>query len=197
MTGEALPACFACQDGEAGSPCRRADGRGLDYERIARDLVRAGRAIKDEGIDEALREATRWASICALAIEYKHPEHILALVIASMDQCETLEDASCIAAGITENMMVKHGPKVISDVERLASKSAKFRYILSGIWSQGGSVDQGVWERVGFAVGRGPRMDADGRGPWDGKPVEVLDESAALALLKERVTDAARSLGIV
>lgn len=197
MTGEALPECYRCQFDEQGHPCRRADGAGLDYAKIARDIVRSGRAFAGEGIDEALYAETRWAADCAFEIENEHPEHLLALVLAAMDACETLQDAAYIAAGVTENMVVKHGPRVISAIERLASKSAKFRYILSGIWSQGGSVDPGVWERIGLAVAAGGRMSNDGRGPWDGNPVTVLDEAAAEALLAERVVDIARRLGLI
>lgn len=193
----ARPACYHCRFDEAGYPCRRADVAGLDYARIARDLVRSGRAFAGEGIDEALYAETRWASDCAFEIENEHPEHLLPLVLAAMDACETLADAAYVAAGITENMVVKHGPRFISDIERLASKSAKFRYVLSGIWSQGGSVDKGVWERIGLAVARGGRMSNDGRGPWDGNPVSVLDDAGAQALLAERVVDIARTLGLV
>lgn len=197
MSGKALPECYACRFDEAGYPCRRANGAGLDYARIARDLVRSGRAFAGEGIDEALYAETRWASDCAFEIENEHPEHLLPLVLAAMDACETLQDAAYIAAGVTENMVVKHGPRVISDVERLASKSAKFRYILSGIWSQGGSVGAGVWERIGLAVARGGRMSNDGRGPWDRNPVTVLDDVAAQSLLAERVVDIARTIGLI
>lgn len=197
MSGNALPECYRCRFDEAGYPCRRGDGAGLDYGKIARDLVRRGRAFGEEGTDEALCEETRWASYCAYEIENDHPEHILPLAIAAIDACETLADAAYVAAGIVENMMVKHGPGVISDVERLASKSAKFRYVLSGIWSQGGSIDKGVWERIGTAVAHGGRMSNDGRGPWDGNPVTVLDDEVAEALLKESVAEAARTLGII
>lgn len=198
MSGEvALPECYRCQFDEQGYPCRRADGRGLDYGKIARDIVRAGRAFAAKNIDEALYAEARWASDCEFEIENENPEHILPLAISAIDACETLGDAAYVAAGIVENMMVKHGPRVISDVERLASKSAKFRYVLSGIWSQGVSIDKGVWERIGIAISRGGRMSNDGRGAWDGNPVTVLDDKAAEALLKESVTDAARKLGII
>lgn len=198
MTGEvALPECYRCQFDEQGYPCQRADDAGLDYAKIARDIVRAGRAFAGEMIDEALYAEARWASDCEFEITHENPEHILPLAIAAIDACETLQDAAYVAAGIVENMMVKHGPRVISDVERLASKSAKFRYVLSGIWSQGDSIDKGVWERIGIAVAQGGRMSADGRGPWDGNPVTVLDDEAAETLLKESVTDAARTFGII
>lgn len=201
MTGEvALPECYRCRFDEQGYPCRRADGRGLDYAKIGLAIVQNARLFA--GLDGELPSEdacapTDWASACEFEITHEHPEHILPLVIAAIDACETLQDAACVAAGIVENMMVKHGPRVISDVERLASKSAKFRYVLSGIWSQGGSVDEGVWERIGIAVARGGCMSNDGRGPWDGKPVTVLDDDAAEALLKESVTEAARTLGII
>lgn len=57
--------------------------------------------------------------------------------------------------------------------------------------------DAGVWARVGIAVAKGGRMSASGLGPWDGNPVIVLDDEQAAALLKESVTDRARSLRII
>lgn len=197
MSEAALPECYRCHFNDAGYPCRRAGGGGLDYTRIARDLVRGGRAFAGEGIDEALYAETSWASDCAFEIEQEHPEYLLPLVLAAMDACETLLDAAYIAAGVTENMVVKHGPHVIGDIERLALKSAKFRYILSGVWSQGGSVDPDVWARIGRAVAEGGRMSADGRGPWDGNPVTVLDDEAASTLLGESVTRVAQALKII
>lgn len=198
MVGSNLPECFVCQFQDAGYPCRRADGAGLDFGKIAREYVRGGHAYGGDKIDQQLSDETRWASECADEITQRHPDLALPLVIAAIDACETLEDAAYVAAGITENMVVRQGPHVIGDIERLASRSAKFRYILSGIWSQGGSVDKRVWERIGIAVARGGRMSNDGRGPWDGKPVTVLDEAAALALLREEsVGDIARALGLI
>ncbi len=99
-----------------------------------------------------------------------------------------------MAAGLIENSVVKHGPALIGRLEVLAMKSPKASYILSGIWSQSGSVDKDVWERIGKAVAKHPRMSSDGRGPHNGRPVTVLNERDALALMKERVAATARKL---
>ena len=40
-------------------------------------------------------------------------------------------------------------------------------------------------------------MSADGRTPWDGKPVTVLDDDEATALMREQVAPVARSLGLI
>ncbi len=198
MVGSNLPECFVCRFQDAGYPCRRADGAGLDFGKIAREYVRGGHAYGGDKIDQQLSDETRWASECAEEITQAYPDLALPLVIAAIDVCETLEEVSYVAAGVVETMVVRQGPRVIAAIEQLAANSAKFRYALSGIWSQGGSVDDDVWKRIGIAVARGARMSNDGRGPWDGKPVSVFDEAAALKLLHdERVGDIARKMGLI
>lgn len=194
MTGSGLPECTACGLSEQGYPCRRGDGA-LDLEKIARTIVESRKAYLSDPIDEDIEARTRWASDCAYEIEENHPELALALVIAAMDASVTVEDAAFIAAGVVENLVVKHGPTLIDSIELLAEHSPKFRFILSGIWSQAGSVEADVWSRIGRAVGQGGRMSNDGRCPWDGKPVTVLSDEEALELLKERVADTGLRMG--
>ncbi len=191
-----LPECYACQFDGLGHPCRTADGD-IDYEKIATAYVESRKAYVTDQIDEAVVERTRWASDCAFGIAENHPDELFALVLVAMDVCRDLEDAAFVAAGLVENMLVKHGPELIDAVETMAQASAKFRYILSGVWSQNGSVDPDVWARVGRAVAQGGRMSDDARGTWDGSPVTVLDDAAALALMQESVTDAALRAGLI
>lgn len=191
-----LPECYGCEFDGKGHPCRAADGN-LDYEKIARAYVESRHAYSTYEIDEAIVERTRWASDCAFEIEQNHPDELFAFVLVAMDVCRDLEDAAFVAAGLVENMLVKHGPELIDAVEAMAQASAKFRYILSGAWSQNGSVDPDVWARVGRAVAQGGRMSDDARAAWDGSPVTVLDDAAAMSLMQESVTGAALSLGLV
>lgn len=194
MIATALPECSQCALKDEGYPCRRADGA-LDLEKIARTLVASRKAYVSDPIDGKLEAETRWASECAYEIEEHHPDLALALVIAAMDACDTVEDAAFIAAGVVEGMVVKHGPQLIDSIELLAEHSPKFRFILSGIWSQAGSISPEIWERIGRAVGGSGRMSDDGRGPWDGNPVTVLSDEEALELLKERVADTGLRMG--
>ena len=187
-----LPVCFACAFDDLGTPCRNAAG-GMDFAKIAAALVRSQRAYINETVDEAVEAETRWATDCAFEIEEHHPHQVLPLIIAAMDACISVEEAAYIAAGLLENAVVKHGTQLIGTFEELAQRSNKFRYILSGIWSQG-RVDPEVWARIGKAVADGGRMSDDGRGPWDGNPVTVLSDEEALEVLKERVADAAAGM---
>lgn len=193
MSETELPECFACSFKDQGFPCRRADGA-LDLEKIARAIVEGRKAFITDVIDEEIEARTRWASDCAFEIEEHHADLVLALVIAAMDACETVEDAAYVAAGVVETMVVKHGATLIDSIELLASHSPKFRFILSGIWSQN-SVAPEIWARIGRAVGGGGRMSDDGRGPWDGNPVTVLSDDDAREVLKERVADTGLKMG--
>lgn len=189
-----LPECSACRFKEQGYPCRRADGA-LDLEKIARTIVESRKAYLTDAIDENLEAETAWAADCATEIEENHPELVLALVIAAMDACVSIEDAVFVAAGVVETSVAKHGPDLIDSIELLARHSAKFRFILSGIWSENGSINPDVWTRIGRVVAIGGRMSDDSRGPWDGNPVTVLSDEEAHEVLKERVAEAALGIG--
>jgi hypothetical protein len=183
-----LPECFACEFNAAGHPCRSRDGA-FDFDKAGRAIVTIGRCYHAETggvIDEASRAANDWVSSCESEVIENHPDLLVQLIIAAVDACETPQDAAFVAAGLIENSVCARGPEVIDAIEALARESSKFRYILSGIWGEP-STDPEVWKRIGVVVGLGPRMSADGRGPWDGKPVTVLDEEDAQALMASPV----------
>jgi hypothetical protein len=191
-----VPDCFDCKYGGLEHPCRTAQG-GYDFAKVAAAMVARGRSIAAAdraGVDRAEDEAVDWVVDCEYEAIEDHPCLLPRLMVAAADACETAEDAAFIAAGLYENAIVKHGPKLIDTIEALAARSPKFSYILSGIWSQNGSVDADVWRRIGRAVARHPRMDADGRGPHDGGPVVVLAEREVGGTMAENVAAAARDL---
>ncbi len=193
-----LPDCFECKYGSLGHPCRSAEG-GFDFAKVAAAIVavaRAYQAADETGREAVVNDSIGWVTDCEYETTEDHPHLLMPLIVAAMDACETPADASFVAAGLVENAVVKHGPAIIHQLEALAVLSPKASYILSGIWSQSGSVDPGVWARIGRAVAKHPRMSSDGRGPHDGSPFTVLDGSAASALMKERVGEAARGLSL-
>ena len=193
-----LPDCFDCKYGGLEHPCRCADGT-YDFVKAGAAIVARGRLFGDDGepLDARALEAVEWITDCEFELVEDHPHLILPLAIAAMDACETPEDAAFLAAGLLESGLVKHGPQLIAGFQSLASRSAKVRYILSGIWSQGGSMDRDVWSRLGKAIGAGPRMSSDGRSAHDGSPIVVPDPSDAQALLVEPITLLAVDLGLV
>jgi len=144
-------------------------------------------------IKEALRAANDWVSSCEEEILDKHADMVLEFMIAASNACETPHDASFVAAGLIENAVGARGPELIDRIEMLARQSAKFRYILSGIWGERHTAPD-VWQRISRTVGEGGRMDSDGRAPWDGRPVTVLDEAEAMLLMQEDITPVARKL---
>jgi hypothetical protein len=195
-----LPDCFDCKYGGLDHPCRTADGS-FDVAKVAAAIVAVGRAYQaadreNAGTDAVvIDDAIAWVTDCEYETIEDHPQLLIPLIVAAMDACETPMDAAFVAAGLIENAVVKHGPALIDALEALATASPKASYILSGIWSQRGSVAADVWTRIGRAVARHPRMSSDGRGPHDGTPVTVLDENQAMALMKERVSEAMRRMG--
>lgn len=194
----ALPNCLDCKYADQGYPCQKADGT-YDFEKVGRTLVLYGRSFARDGknIDPEAREEHAWAGDCAFEVEEEFPDLVLPLAIAAADACETPGDAAYVSAGILENAIVKHGPLLIDKIERLAHESAKFRYMLSGVWSQSGRVNEGVWQRVAAAIGASARMDDDERSAHDGSRFAVLGADEATALLAERLTPKAQKLGLL
>lgn len=184
----ALPDCFDCKFAEAGHPCRTADGA-FDFAKAAAAHVARGRIFGADGDepDPAILDTTAWITDCEYELLQDYPDLILPLAVAAIDACETPEDAAYVAAGLIEDALAKHGSKLIIGFEELAAAHAKVRYVLSGVWSHGGSIDAGVWSRLGKAIGAGPRMSDDGRSSYDGSAFTVLDETEALALLREPI----------
>ncbi|MDX2307277.1 MAG: hypothetical protein NW216_03460 [Hyphomicrobium sp.] len=201
MTSPNLPQCFACKYGGQEFPCRTADGR-FDFEKVARAIVERGRSIAEayraragaELVDHDIEYPNDWAVDCEFDLLHDHPDLVLPLIVAEMDACETGDDAAYIAAGFIESAMVKHGPQLIDRVEAIARRSAKFRYILSGIWSQGGSMDADVWARIAKALDTSQHMDDDARTPAAGSDGEILDEADVRKLMGERVADVASAI---
>jgi hypothetical protein len=191
-----LPSCLDCKYAEQGHPCRKADGS-FDFVKVAHAVVCYGRTFSEDGDnhDAKERETHAWASDCAYEVEQDYPHLLLPLIVAAMDASDTPGDAAYIAAGLLENAITKHGPLLIDKIEALAAHSAKFRYFLSAIWGER-STDPAIWARVCKAVGSTGVMHTDGRGPSSGGNLTVLTGEQATAMLKERVTDAARHLGL-
>lgn len=194
-----LPNCLDCKYSDQGFPCHKADGS-FDFAKVGKAVVLYGRTFREEGGEDETFDATErdehaWSGDCSFEVEQDYPHLLLPLAAAAMDACETPRDAAYIAAGLLENAVVKHGPQLIGDIERLAVVSPKFRYFLSAIWGES-RTDPVVWARVRKAVGTKGVMDTDGRCPVDGDSVVALAPDEATRLMQERVTLAGAKLGI-
>lgn len=181
-----LPDCFDCKYGGLEHPCRTAAGT-FDAAKVAASILAVGRAYSvamAEGRDPDIGEDLDWVSDCEYETIEDHPQLLVPLIAAAIEACTSGHDAGFLAAGLIENALVKHGPKIITDLEALAKRSAKARFVLSGVWSQNASVDAAVWERLVANVAPGPIMSADdprnpGFGALEGS---VADEAVVSAL---------------
>lgn len=186
-----LPDCFDCKYGGLEHPCRTPSGT-FDFAKVARCILAVGR-VYDAAFEDAreaeLGEELDWVSDCEYETIEDHPHLLVPLITAAIDACETGRDAGFIAAGLIENALVKHGPKIIGDLETLAAHAPKVRFVLSGVWRQGDGVTEDIWQRLRAAVAEGPVMEADDpRNPGFGLPAErVASEQVIEALLKTKV----------
>jgi hypothetical protein len=74
----------------------------------------------------------------------------LELILDLIEAANTEKDLALIGAGPFEDMLVKHGPKIIDQVIELARKDLKVRTALSNVW-QNNITDQ-VWQKVQHLV---------------------------------------------
>jgi hypothetical protein len=69
--------------------------------------------------------------------------HIVDL-IATKDGSDSV--LGVLAAGPLENLLVRHGPLLIDQIEEIAKGSPVFRTLLGGVWQR--ETEKDVWERV-------------------------------------------------
>lgn len=104
-----------------------------------------------------------WSFACVDDRAHDHPEQAWELVLAMLPLLETAENTAHFAAGPLETLIAQNGDLVIERIEAEAVKSPRFRYMLSGVWSQGKSETE-TWKRVEKARADGPSID-------DGDPI--------------------------
>jgi len=60
---------------------------------------------------------------------------------------DTVNDAGALAAGALDLFIATHGETMIEQVEAMARRSPRFRFVLTGVWPQLRSHED-YWKRV-------------------------------------------------
>src|SRR5207245_1934496 len=81
------------------------------------------------------------------------PERAWELLELLVEQAPTDAALGYVAAGPLEDFLVHHGRRFLGELEKRASRSAKFRLALGGVWSQGRMAPD-VMDAIGRVVGR-------------------------------------------
>jgi hypothetical protein len=98
---------------------------------------------------EPLENPPAWDEV-TYTIEGPDSEMAFQLVVALVEKAPN-ELLNYIAAGPIEDLLCKHGPKVIARVLKTANDSAKMRFALHGVWGQT-RMDPDVWRRLQHAI---------------------------------------------
>jgi len=93
------------------------------------------RTHPDRDADSAVTELVRASPLAAISF--------MQLVLNKTDNEELL---AVLAAGPLEDVLVRHGPEVIDEVERTATQNQRFRELLFGVWRN--AIDATTWQRV-------------------------------------------------
>lgn len=175
------PYCLA----DACFPCR-AHGGGVDFARLARVLVES----LSERPGDRERDHRTWTMLSCIEDIIEDPEGgLLELLTCVLDATLTVHQASVVAAGIVEESLCKHGALVLDHLEVIAARSAKLRYVLSGVWGRR-DMEPEIWRRLCGLVGRAGRMDDDARTPMREGAGPVLERVDAEERLRMPIVDA-------
>ncbi|QPH54699.1 DUF6869 domain-containing protein [Pontivivens ytuae] len=154
--------CLGCKYGEGKPPCRTSDGAFRPDHVADAYLEYCG----DRGSD-ADRDAFFWAWNCLndRITEAGDLRDIFATLDALLSKITSVEGAADVAAGPLENLVAYRGSEAIDWIENRAASSERFRYLLTGVWSQGERCGADIWARVEAARAGGSHMDLDGLPP--------------------------------
>lgn len=116
-----------------------------DVEALADSWIRYQQAAlrQPSGVDD---EADFTAVKVVSELSRRDPRSAIALIRSVLAKVSDEEMLAVLAAGPLEDVLAKHGPEVIDEVERLALQDHRFRELLFGVWRN--TVDTATWERL-------------------------------------------------
>jgi hypothetical protein len=74
------------------------------------------------------------------------PDGAWGLIMELLLRAQSDYQLACLASGLLENFLVKHGSGFIDRIERAATQSDRFRETLTGVWKN--EIPDDVWARV-------------------------------------------------
>jgi hypothetical protein len=102
--------------------------------------------------EDRKRTNSLWALASLDSICAKDPARGLRIIEGICSKDCSAPVIEVLAAGPMEELLVKHGPKIIEQVEEVAGRNPRFKELLGGVWQR--ETESGVWERVVAARSR-------------------------------------------
>lgn len=78
------------------------------------------------------------------------PEVSWPLILEIFVRTESDYQRACLAAGLLEDLLNRHGLEFIDRIEAVAAKDAGFRDLLTGVWRN--VISEDVWRRIQHAT---------------------------------------------
>ncbi len=110
------------------------------------DLIDTWIAHHKEGDPNKVNESTFWAWEELDDISRHDPDLCWELILEILRTDQSDRVVGNLAAGPLEDLLVRHGPKMIDRVESQARKDLQFRNLLGGVWKN--AISDEVWNRV-------------------------------------------------
>lgn len=107
--------------------------------------------------NSAEREALSWAGDREYDLVREDPDQAWQLILKILQQDSSNEILEVLSAGPLEDLLAKHGERVIEKVESEARSNPSFATLLGGVWKN--SMTDDIWSRV---------QDISDRRGWDG-----------------------------
>jgi hypothetical protein len=101
-------------------------------------------ALAEEESDE--KEETLWAFMEFVRLIRTDPSGAWTVVkqVLAIDSSSGIMEA--VSAGLVEELLVTHGPAIISTIERDAGQNKLIAEMLGGVWES--DMDRNVWKKV-------------------------------------------------
>jgi len=120
----------------------RLDDLIADWVSYHRELERQGSLANDRDVGSQYLE-----SIDAIdEMVREDPESGWQAIQVIFSRCENDFQRACLAAGLLEDLLVKHGPEFVARIELAARNDDGFQELLIGVWRN--TIENAVWQRI-------------------------------------------------
>lgn len=119
---------------------------GIDIDDLVEAWIRYNELGLKQGEDALKDHPDRPADRAVSEMVRSQPFAAISFLQHALAKTDNEELLAVLAAGPLEDLLVRHGPEVIDQIEQLVVENEKFRELLFGVWRN--AIDATTWQRV-------------------------------------------------